>query len=180
MMKFSLIAALDQKNGIGKKQGLPWHLPQEMKYFQTVTTSLKDQTKQNAVIMGRKTWDSIPVKYRPLSQRINLVLSRSHQDLPGNVFQSGSMDEALTLLEKIPNLENIFIIGGASIYEQAIHHPACQKIYLTKIQQAFDCDTFFPQIPATFNLIAESELQTEENRLTKQLVSYRFLLFEKQ
>ena len=97
--------------------------------------------------MGRKTWESIPSKFKPLPQRLNCVLSRnSSLVLPENVFKARGLTEVLQRLgndyEDI--LENVFIIGGAQVYQEALQHTACQKIYLTQIEKDFLCDTFFP------------------------------------
>ena len=77
---FSLIVAMDSQNGIGKNGQLPWHLPADLKHFKEITCTVRDPKKQNVVLMGRKTWDSIPEKFRPLPGRINVVLTR-HPDL---------------------------------------------------------------------------------------------------
>jgi dihydrofolate reductase len=172
-MSFSIIAAADEKNGIGKDNSIPWHLPGDFKHFAKTTKTTKDPAKQNAVIMGRHTWDSLPDKYKPLPDRINVVLSSQNEALPDGVLQYKSFDQALNDLEKNESVEKIFNIGGAKLYESTINHAKCDKIYLTRIDQNFDCDTFFPAIPSDFKLINESEIQEENN------IKYKFLIYKK-
>ncbi len=148
MMSFSIIVAVDAKLGIGRNSQLPWHLPADLKYFKKITTLESSPEKINAVIMGRKTWDSIPEKFRPLEQRLNIVISRQDKlALPPGVIHVDSLNSALDLLDKKSDtLREIFVIGGAQIFNEAVQHLACQKIYLTQIDDQFVCDTYFPDV----------------------------------
>jgi len=149
-----LIVAACEGNGIGKSGNLPWRLKSEMAYFAKMTKTTEDSTKKNAVIMGRKTWQSIPEKFRPLKERLNVVLStQSKQDVVGgdspDVVVCNSLEEALSSVEAAAldnKIESCWIIGGSSVYEEALKHPKLDKVYLTKILQEFDCDTFFPSL----------------------------------
>lgn len=171
MLKFSIIAAADQKMGIGVKNGLPWRLPGDLQYFGKITTEAAEGMR-NAVIMGRKTWDSLPKKHRPLKDRLNVVLSRGHVELPEGVFLEHSLDDALERVRDMDDIEQIFIVGGANLYAQAIEHPNCDKIYLTEVLDTFECDAFFPSIPEKiFSLLSRSK-EREENG-----VKYRFAVF---
>lgn len=76
-LPINIIVAMDSRGGIGKNGALPWHIPEDLKYFQTMTTKTIDPTKQNAIVMGRKVWESLPAKWRPLKNRLNVVLSNS-------------------------------------------------------------------------------------------------------
>ena len=155
-MNFAIIVATDLGNGIGKGNTLPWNFPEDLKNFKQITTQAPEG-KINAVIMGRKTWESIPEKFRPLPNRINVVLSSQELQLPENVFLSKSLNKSLDLLSKKENINKIFIIGGAQLYNEAINHPNFNELYLTKINKTYDCDTFFPKINLSqFNLITES------------------------
>ncbi len=166
MLPFNIIAAVDSKMGIGKNNTIPWRLPNEMKYFQDVTTA----NENNVVIMGRNTWESIPANRRPLKNRINIVLSRNENyQVPDGVLVFKSLDEVLSDL----NLLDVFIIGGAQIYNEAISHPLCKKIYLTQIEQDFRCDTFFPLIPNYFKEISRS------TKITEKGIDYRYLIYER-
>lgn len=178
-MKFSLVVAVDQGFGIGKNNTMPWHLPLDLKHFSNITTMVQDSKKTNAVIMGRKTWDSLPEKHRPLKNRVNVVLSRGELNLPEGVLLFHSLEEALKSLEENyqqnSQIENVFVIGGANIFEQAIKHHDCQTVYLTQIDQTFNCDTFFPKesLQKNFSLKSTSEV-SEENG-----IKFSFKIFEK-
>ena len=157
MRQFSIIVAFDSQYGIGKAGQLPWRLPSDLKHFKEITSAVLNHPKKNAVIMGRKTWDSLPEKFRPLPGRVNLVLSREAQlNLPSDVLLAQSLEEALNKLS-IPDIENIFVIGGAQIYALAIDHPSCQKIYVTHVKGEYGCDAFFPPISKQFFPVSASE-----------------------
>jgi dihydrofolate reductase len=144
-----IISAVDQDFGIGINNSLPWRIKEDLQFFHEQTTKTKDQTKQNAVIMGRKTWESLPEKFRPLPNRKNIILSRSsNAKLPNS---ASSLEEAFAIAAADDSVENIFIIGGEQIYAQAIELPEITAIYLTKIQAKFACDSFFPVIPKKFS-----------------------------
>lgn len=145
-IEFNLIVAFDKNRGIGLHGDLPWRIPEEIKHFKNVTTTTEGSEMQNAVIMGRKTWDSIPEKFRPLSNRKNIIVTKSNPSLPGGVLKADSLSGAIWLAALFQtSIERIFVIGGASIYEQAIKMPNCRYIYATEINKAYDCDVFFPK-----------------------------------
>ena len=99
MANFSIIVAVDSKNGIGKNNGLSWRLKEDMKHFRTLTLGgFKDFGIQNVVIMGRKTYESIPPKFRPLPNRLNIVISRSLESINGARI-ANSLEEALNFAE---------------------------------------------------------------------------------
>ena len=164
MMKpFAIIVAFDSQYGIGKKGQLPWELPSDLKHFKEITSNVSRPGKKNAVIMGRKTWDSLPPKFRPLPGRVNLVLSKERKlNLPAEVLCAQGLEEALSELST-SIIENIFVIGGAQIYAQAINHPLCQKIYVTHVQGDYSCDAFFPPISREFFPISASEQHQEKS-----------------
>lgn len=174
-MKFSLVVAADKNNGIGKNNTLVWKLPTDMKFFADVTTRTHDEVSRNAVIMGRNTWESLPPKHRPLKNRINVVLSRNQDlQLPEGVILAGSLDEAMQKLAAFKNLDHVFVIGGARVFEEALRHADCQTIYLTRLQQSFDCDVFFPKIDEKeFTLKARSGMKHENN------IDFEFLTYER-
>ncbi|XP_059094303.1 dihydrofolate reductase-like [Tigriopus californicus] len=150
-MKLYLIVAACEGMGIGLNGGLPWRLKEEVKYFARMTKATQDPQKMNAVIMGRKTWESIPEKFRPLKERFNVVLSRqNHLVLSDpNTLVCSSLSDALSKLKaKGDELETFWLIGGHALYLEAMEKQLVDRIYLTDIQCKFDCDTFFPAINA--------------------------------
>jgi dihydrofolate reductase len=158
---FSIIVSLDNEtNGIGKNGDLCWKISEDTQHFKKITTDTYSD-KSNIVIMGRKTWESIPLKYRPLNNRINIIISRDNTirnklNIPDNVLTAISLDNALEQIDKIENYNNIFIIGGEILYKEAILSINCNKLYITKIYKEFskktDYDTFFPDIPNNYRL----------------------------
>ncbi|OLL23581.1 Dihydrofolate reductase [Neolecta irregularis DAH-3] len=148
-LPLTLIVAATPTLGIGRNCALPWRLKEEMAYFARVTTSAPND-KVNAVIMGRKCWDSIPRTFRPLKDRVNVIISRNPALDIGNregTHLAGCLDDAIRMLQvrhsRSP-LHHIFIIGGAQIYKKAMEHPDTKYILYTRIQKEFDCDCFFP------------------------------------
>lgn len=162
--KLDLVVACDLNRGIGKQNGLPWRLPDDMKHFKELTSRTELSGGRNAVLMGRKTWESIPEKFRPLPHRVNVVLSRDvNYDLGTrieHVTVANSIASALQQLSE-QEIEKYFIIGGAHLYEQAVHHPSCNFLYLTQIDAKFDCDVFFPDYENLFKLMSTSKTYNE-------------------
>ncbi len=155
-MSFNIIVAIDQNRGIGKDGELPWHIPEDLKYFKKITTHTQDPAKQNAVVMGRKTWESIPSEYQPLSDRLNVVLTRTAgYQVPEDVMLIDDFDTALKNLESQKDelkIEQVFIIGGEQIFNKAIVHSGCTQLYITHIQNEYPCDAFFPEFSKDFSL----------------------------
>lgn len=145
--KFTIIVAVDNQNGIGINGQLPWRLKEDMKYFRLATTSHPRHEKAtNAVIMGRKTWESIPEKFRPLKGRTNIVITRNKSyPLPEGVSRSGSLKDAIYV-----NATKLYVIGGAQIYAEAIKHPNCEALRITRVHKEYECDTFFPSFKEDF------------------------------
>ncbi|ORX48982.1 hypothetical protein BCR36DRAFT_404907 [Piromyces finnis] len=116
---------------------------------------ITDNIPQNVVVMGRNTWESIPEKFRPMPNRINVVLSRNKEyakNLPKEVQCYLSLKECLENLSKQEH-GTIFLIGGGQIYKEGIQHPSCENLFITNVKGKYDCDTFFPEIPSdTFKL----------------------------
>ena len=162
---FDVVVAMDLNSGIGKGGGLPWHLPADLKHFKKITTTTNSPSPKNAVIMGRKTWESLPEKFRPLPDRINAVITRNKDFvLPNNVLRGDSLDNVLNQLRAMTNgVENIFVIGGAQIFAEALRHPGCRKIYVTQILKKFDCDTFFPPLDPSWERISQSPPLSERS-----------------
>lgn len=183
-----IVAATAGSLGIGKNGALPWRLAADMAYFKrctsTPTTSgatASTAGKVNAVIMGRKTWQSIPERFRPLQGRRNVVLSRNPKArddlrLPEDVLLAGSLTEALDLLSSAAavagttgaEVDKVFVIGGGSVYAEAVASKLCEKVLLTSVTPPADgrfddCDVHFPALdPEIFKLIKKGEVQEEK------------------
>lgn len=136
------VAALDADGGLGLRGDLPWHLPADLKHFAKTTRETSDPSKQNAVVMGRVTYESIPERYWPLPGRRNIVISRKAElAIEGaEVFS----DLATALVEVAHSVESVFVVGGGQIYSEAIKIAVCDELILTQIERSFGCDTFFP------------------------------------
>lgn len=175
-MHFKLIVACDTKNGIGKDNDIPWKLTKELKYFKQITTHSNNQLLKNVVIMGRKTWESIPIKYKPLPNRINIVLTSKAENFTNtnDLFYSKSITDCIELIKTIENvnMDNIFVIGGGTIYKTFLENYAIQKIYLTEVYQNFDCDTYFPEIPDKFKLGTVSKFIEDNGIYYRNIVYY--------
>ncbi len=132
----SIIVAVAENNVIGKDNALVWHLPADMKFF-------KEKTSGHCIITGRKNYESIPEKFRPLPNRTNIVITHQKAyDAPGAIVV-GSIEAAIEKAKQTGEKE-VFIIGGAEIFKQSMH--LTDKIYLTKIYHSFEGDTFFPEL----------------------------------
>jgi dihydrofolate reductase len=136
-MKVSLIVAMDAKRGIGKNNDLMWHLPADMNFF-------KETTKNQIVVMGRRNYDSIPEKYRPLPNRLNVILSRNIEFQAENCLVFNSLKDCLTHFEN-ENERKVFIIGGGEIYKMALDANCLDEMFITDVDGVFDADTFFPE-----------------------------------
>ncbi|KDP41765.1 hypothetical protein JCGZ_26783 [Jatropha curcas] len=152
---YQVVVAATRDMGIGKEGKLPWRLPSDLKFFKDVTLTTSDSGRKNAVIMGRKTWESIPLEHRPLPGRLNVVLTRSGSfDIATaeNVVICGSLTSALELLAASPyclSIEKVFIIGGGQILRESLNAPGCDAIHITEIETSIDCDTFIPKIDSS-------------------------------
>ena len=159
----SLIAAIGKNNELGKKNTLLWNMPADMKYF-------RDTTALHAVVMGRKTFESIG---RPLPERRNIVITRDVNYKKTGVEIAHSLAEAL---DKFPDQkEEVFIIGGAELYKQTIE--IADKLYITHVDnEDSDADAFFPEIiPIVWNEIKREAHKADE----KNPFNYVFSVYER-
>lgn len=169
--KIYIIAAVDKNFGIGKNRTLPWNFKKDLKHFYKITTHTSDPNKKNMLIMGSTTWESIPERFRPFSKRKNTVLAFDPNFKAEGAEVFASMDEAIDSAGD--DVENIFFIGGGSVYRQSIEHTKLTGVYLTHIDKEYDCDTFFPQIPERFSNITPLGEDEEDG------VKFKFKLYEK-
>lgn len=132
-MKLHLIFASARNGVIGNKGSMPWHLPEDLAH-------LKKTTMGCPVIMGRKTWDSLPPRFRPLPGRLNIVVTRQSQWQAQDALRAGSLDEAVSICA---SHANVWVLGGAEIYAQAL--PLASTAVVTEIDADFDGDAYAPQ-----------------------------------
>ena len=155
----AIIVAMAKNHVIGVNNKLPWNLPEDLKHF-------KEKTLNQSVIMGRKTFESLPENFRPLPQRENIVISHQHLNVE-HIKTAKSLNDAFNLASR-----NVFIIGGASIYQQAINIVDCLEI--TEIDLEVKGDAFFPEI--NLNLWA---LKNVENHVSKNNIPFSFKTYFK-
>ena len=158
---FSIIAAVSNTNGLGKNGDIPWKEPDDMLFFRGMTSNTFDKTRQNAVIMGRLTYESF--KGRRLPNRKMIVISSKENNDPD---WFNSLDDALDSLCN-DSIEQIFVIGGGQLYSEAIRNNRCMKIYLNHINTDAECDVFFPTIDGDVYELC-SEMQLAKNILARQ------------
>ncbi len=136
-MRISIVAAIARGGVIGRDNAIPWRVPEDARHFRALTMG-------HPVVMGRRTWDSLPTPYRPLPGRRNVVLSRDPDWRAAGAERAGSLDEALGLVDGAPR---VFVIGGADVYAAAL--PIADDLLLTEIDADVDGDTVFPPFDAT-------------------------------
>lgn len=158
MTIISLVAAVDENRGLGKDNHLLCHLPADLKHF-------KNLTMGKPIIMGRNTYDSIG---KPLPGRLNIILSRQNLSLEG-VEIVDSLTKALALVKDAPE---VMIIGGATVYEQALG--LASQVYLTVIHHQFDADVFFPTISKTDWQCKEAVFQQHDEKNNYDMTFYRY------
>jgi len=165
-MIISFIAALSKNRVIGKNNDLPWHLPDDMKYFMQTT-------KAHYVIMGRKNYDSIPEKFRPLPNRTNVVVSRQKSfNAPGCVVVH-SLEDGIEQARR-GNEQEAFIIGGAEIFKSGF--PFSQRLYLTEIAAEVGGDTYFPE----WNAAEWKEISRQHHPVdARHAFAFDFVVYER-
>lgn len=155
--KIDVIVACDTKHGIGLNGGIPWKIPADMLHFKEITTKCSPGVV-NAVIMGRRTWESIPKQFRPLAGRVNIVVSKTLKHT--ETLITSTFREAVEAVNS--NVERIFAIGGREIYQEALQHENVENVYVTRVQGDFKCDVQFPVLPQeTFQLVKYTDIQEE-------------------
>ncbi len=133
-MPITLVAAISKNNCIGKDGALPWHMPEDLKHFKKLTTD-------KIVLMGRKTWESLPEKFRPLPNRLNIVITRQIEyDVPAGVEVYFDVEQAFASHRE----EDIFVIGGGQMYNLTIN--LAESLEITHVEKEVEGDVFFPTI----------------------------------
>ena len=169
-MTLSIIVAASDNNVIGANNQLLWKLPDDMKWF-------KEKTVKHTVIMGRKTYESLPPKMKPLPDRFNVVASKTmdktNQNLDG-LWVEDDLVEAIKKANQLSPKEEVFIVGGGEIYRQALS--MVDRIYLTRVHANFDGDTFFPTLdPKQWNEVSRQAHPADE----KHAYAFDFVVYER-
>lgn len=154
----NIVVAACKNRGIGLKNKLPWNLSKEMKYFKKLTIG----EKNNAVIMGKNTWLSIPEKNIPLPKRENIVLTSRVDNMFFSCEENKGINfapslESINMMYGIYTFDNIWIIGGERVYNDSLNKGLVDSIFYTEIQAEYECDAFFQEIPSNFLNIYESD-----------------------
>jgi dihydrofolate reductase len=164
MQIVSIMTAMDKKRAIGKGSGLPWpSLPADMAYFEAVTLG-------HAIIMGRRTFETIGSK--PLPGRSNIVISRQTDYKADGCEVAQSLEDALALAGD----GEVFIVGGAEIYRQALHSDLVNRMYVTRVEGEFLADTFFPEFDISLWTKVKSTPHTRDD---KNPYDFTFVVLEK-
>lgn len=156
----SIIVAVSEDWGIGKDNELLWHISEDLKRFKRLTTG-------NTVVMGKNTWESLP--RRPLPGRKNIVLTDNPKEIIDNAVTCFSIEDALS---KCSPDEEIFIIGGGSIYRQFM--PLADRLYITHVHKKAPADIYFPEIDLKIWKVTE-----EEEFLSNEGIPYTYTVYEK-
>jgi len=160
-MRLALIAAVGRNGAIGKDGSMPWQLKADLAHFRRTTLGCP-------VVMGRKTWDSLPTAFKPLPGRRNIVVTRNARWQAEGAEAASSLDNALVLLA---GSERVFVIGGGELYIQAL--PRADELVLTEIEAAFEADTFFPAWDRKNFVEMSRESHVAEAGWRYHFVSYR-------
>ena len=145
LTKVAAVVAMDESRVIGNRGALPWHVPEDMAHVRALTTG-------HVVLMGRKTWESLPPKFRPLPNRKNVVVSRNPEqlDLPDGVMAARSPEEGVALARAVAEQDGkwVWIIGGAEIYRAPL--PQCDEVHLTVVAGRHEGDAWLPEFESQF------------------------------
>lgn len=165
-MIISMIAAIAENRVIGKDNDLVWDLPTDMKYFMSTT-------KEHCIVAGRRNYESIPPKFRPLKDRTNIIVTRNIDYRAPGAIVVNSLDEAIERA-RLEGETELFIIGGGEIYEQAL--PMAERLYLTEVKGNFEGDTYFPNY--------DKSLWKEDSRVahsidSKNAVAFDFVIYSR-
>ena len=191
MAATAVVAASAATRGIGFKGDLPWRLPGDMQHFKTVTMA-NSSGNVNAVVMGRKTWESIPTKFRPLEGRTNVVLttSSSSGNYPEGVLTASSLPDAWQQLATLDDLGHIYVIGGSQIYQQAVAQHYVQKIIYTSVDAPpeMEFDAHFPPLDQEEWTCFPQQVENDEDQQAplevhtdpKSKLTYKFLTYTRE
>jgi len=181
-INFNIIVCYCNKNGIGRENTIPWRISDDLKHFKLITTGQNEYNLPNTVIMGRKTWESLPRECRPLKDRYNIVLSskKNFQDSDRVHYINSNINATIDYINELNDKQeisnNVFIIGGEEIYKQFMENyiDLIDKIYVTELYSTITCDKYFPKIDTNkFKITKVSEFKKDKS------INYRYLTYQK-
>lgn len=167
-MIVSAIVAVSDNGVIGRDSDLPWHLPDDMKFFQRTT-------RGHHIITGRKNYETIPLKYRPLKDRVNIIVTRNKKYVAEGAVVVHSLKDALQLADRAKE-DEVFIIGGGQIYAEALKNDLVDKLYITEVHADIEGDTLFPYIDRSKWQETDRELHPRDERHD---FSFSFVVLER-
>lgn len=162
MSRISIIAAIGKERELGFRGKLLWHLPDDLRRFKRLTMG-------HPIIMGRKTWESLPTKFRPLPGRTNIVVTRQTGYKAPGATVADSFEHARAAAARARGAEEVFVIGGGELYREAL--PLADRLYLTLVNDTAEADTFFPSYEQEFKIISDETGMGEP--------PHRFFTFER-
>ncbi|MCY7302291.1 MAG: dihydrofolate reductase [Thermoleophilia bacterium] len=162
-MRVTLVAAIAHGGVIGDGTSIPWHIPEDLAFF-------RDLTMGHPVVMGRRTWDSLPERFRPLPGRRNIVVTRKDAWAEGGAERAGSLDDALRIADGVAE---VFVIGGAEIFAAAL--PVADRLVLTEIALDVEGEVLFPD----WDRVAFEEV-TREQVVAADGTMLSFVSYERQ
>ena len=182
-----IIVALSKHNGgIGYNNNIPWFIKEDLVHFKNITcyNQTNNEKSKNVVVMGRKTWESIPEKNKPLKNRINIILTHNkNQEFINSINKYNNSSNIVLIkdnfndiielnrMNKVHNTGNIFIIGGSQIYKQALDSGCVEDIIVTEIYNKYICDIYFPKIKDNFKITSVSKFFKSDTN------HYRFIRY---
>lgn len=181
MKSIELVVAYDRRRGIGFKGNLPWpRLQHDMTHFRTTTSQASDDGKLSAVVMGRKTWESIPENVRPLPNRFNIIISSKPESIdtskdPKHILVANSFKQAHEIASDHPEIHKVFVIGGETPFKDALQSPWCTAIHVTEVLKVgYEVDVFMPELPKEFILhrVDDIVMDGKDATIPTQLMLY--------
>ena len=193
VINVKMISAYCNGRGIGKDGSIPWLLKDDLRRFKNLTIGL-NKDKMNVVIMGRKTYESLPLNVRPLSSRINIVLTSKDEEF-NNTNMSTAKYNNLVYIKNYKNLYNwvklnqpyindLFVIGGSKVYHDFLYDKECldyfqtDRIYITRLNEKYESDCKFPHIPSHYSINNYSDNLIEKNTKLNNTIKYYYLEYE--
>lgn len=174
-LPLGLVWAQSRDGVIGAGGGIPWHLPEDLAHFRRTTTGAP-------VIMGRRTWESLPERFRPLPGRTNIVLSRRPGTEAPGAHVVGDLDEALAVASAVPGVERAWVIGGAQLYAEAMDR--ADVLVVTSVDVHVDGDAFAPRVgpgwtPVTEHPVGGAAPQAGLDEVSTTGLRYRFVTYRR-